>query len=121
MIRYLGCRVDSLGGYDLATIHEKTIKYSGLSCLDECIDLTKFQQNLCRSSGNFSEIWSISHGMTHWHFCTEAKNNICMDKIFAETLKTSVWAHFWDLLNPPNQSEFFFKKRDLSLFLLYDL
>ena len=53
----------SLGGCNFETIYEKTITFSGFSFLDGYIDLTKFESQV-GSGGNFSEIWSSSHGMT---------------------------------------------------------
>ena len=64
MIQCLGQKVHSLGSCNFGTIHKKTINFSGFSFLDGEIDLTKFQQNRLGSGGNFSEIWSISQGMT---------------------------------------------------------
>ena len=40
------------------------MKFSGFLFLDGYIDLTKVQQKPLWSDGDFSEIWSISHGMT---------------------------------------------------------
>ena len=64
MIQCPGQKAHSLGGCNFATVHEKTIKFLGFSFLDGYIDLTKFQPNPCGSVGKFSEIWSISHGIS---------------------------------------------------------
>ena len=64
MIQCPGRKAHSLGGCNFGTAHEKAIKFLAFSFLDGYIDLTKFQPSPCGSGGNFSEIWSISHGMT---------------------------------------------------------
>ena len=73
MIQWSGQKVHSLGCCNFRTVYEKTTKFSGFSFLDGYTYLTKFQQNPWGSGENVSEIWSISHGMTHKAFIASLK------------------------------------------------